>query len=186
MSPLHILLLSIGAAVVGYGLARLPGAWRYLSGAVPAALFVAFLGHVGAVAEGRVVSDTLVWVPSLGVELTVVLDGFSLLFALLITGIGTLVTLYATAYFAGAPPASGARFVFLILVFMTAMLGAVLSDNLIALYVFWEATSLTSFLLIGFEAAKPEAAKGQYLRTIFIVSTMGPSVRVALGARVEA
>ena len=162
MSPLHILLFSIAGTVVGYALARLPGPWRYLSAAVPAALFVAALGHLGPVSGGGVVSDSVAWVPSLGVELAVVLDGFSLMFALLITGIGTLVTLYATAYFAGSAPAAGARFVGLILAFMTAMLGAVLSDNLIVLYVFWEATSLTSFLLIGFEAAKGEARKAAW------------------------
>src|SRR5699024_3187587 len=81
------------------------------------------------------------------------------LFALLITGIGALVTLYAAAYFAAAPAKDRARFIFLILLFMASMLGTVLSDNLIVMYVFWEATSLTSFMLIGFEATKPEARR---------------------------
>lgn len=111
------------------------------------------------IADGQVVTQSIDWVPSLGVSLSMRMDGFSGLFALLITGIGTLVVIYATAYFSDGPPARRARFVCLILLFMTAMLGAVLSDNLIALFVFWEATSVISFLLVGFESTKPEARR---------------------------
>ncbi len=159
MSPVQVLLLALLGPVLGYGLALLPGAARYLSALVPAALLVAFAGHLEVVAGGQVVMGTMSWAPSLGVEMRLALDGFSLLFALLITGIGTLVTVYANAYFADAPKWGRARFVCLILVFMAAMLGTVLSDDLIAMFVFWEATSITSFLLIGFEAAKAEARR---------------------------
>ena len=98
------------------------------------------------------------WIPSLGVALAFRLDGFSLLFALLITGIGTLVVIYAGAI---SPDPTGeiGRFLALIMLFMTAMLGTVLSDDLIVMFVFWELTSLTSFLLIGFDGHKPEARK---------------------------
>lgn len=126
--------------------------------AVPAFLFVAFLlPMAGAPPEPLVQSFR--WVPSLGVSLPFRLDGFSRFFALLITGIGALVVLYAGAYFAGKPRERGASFIALILLFMSAMLGTVLSDSLIGLYVFWELTSLVSFLLIGFDAHKPEARK---------------------------
>lgn len=172
MSPLGILLFSIVGIFAGYSLARLPGAWRYLSALVPAALFIAFAAHLGPIAAGQRVTDALAWVPSLGVELRLVLDGFSLLFALLITGIGTLVTIYATAYFSGSTPGQRARFICLILVFMTAMLGTVLSDNLIAMFVFWEATSLASFLLIGFEATKAEARRAA-LQSLLITAGGG-------------
>ena len=111
------------------------------------------LGETGAI------SETLEWVPALGISLSLRLDGFALLFVLLITGIGTLVTIYAGAYFSHSSPAEAARFLTLILLFMTAMLGTVLSDNLVVMFVFWEATSLLSFMLIGFNSSRPEARK---------------------------
>lgn len=115
--------------------------------------------QVEAISAGEIITHSLEWVPSLGIELGFRLDGFSLLFALLITGIGALVTIYAISYFVETTTATRARFVFLIHLFMAAMLGTVLSDNLIAMFVFWEITSLTSFMLIGFEASKPEARR---------------------------
>ncbi|MFA4912292.1 MAG: hydrogen gas-evolving membrane-bound hydrogenase subunit E [Burkholderiaceae bacterium] len=172
MALLPILYLSFAGIVIGYCLARLPGKWTYLSALVPAGLFLAFLSHLGTTASGQVITDAVNWVPSLGVELSLRLDGFAMLFALLITGIGALVTLYATAYFAESPPTQRARFVTLIMVFMTAMLGTVLSDNLIVMFVFWEATSLTSFLLIGFEATKTEARRAA-LQSLFVTGGGG-------------
>ncbi|MDA8233509.1 MAG: Na+/H+ antiporter subunit A [Clostridia bacterium] len=91
---------------------------------------------------------TIEWIPSLGINFTLFVDGLSLLFALLITWIGTLVVLYS-AYYLDKKEALGNFYVYL-LMFMGAMLGVVLSDNLVVLYVFWELTSLSSFLLIGF------------------------------------
>lgn len=126
---------------------------------LPAGLFVLVL-NAGSTIEGTAdVTEAVRWVPSLGITLDLRLDGFSRLFALLITGIGTLVTIYAGAYFADKPPHKGASFLALILLFMSAMLGTVLSDSLIGLYVFWELTSLVSFLLIGFDSYKPAARK---------------------------
>ncbi|MHB8171371.1 MAG: Na+/H+ antiporter subunit A [Thermincolia bacterium] len=91
---------------------------------------------------------TVEWIPSLGVNFTIFVDGLSLLFALLITGIGSLVVLYSVFYL-DKKESLGNFYVYL-LMFMGAMLGIVLSDNLIVMYVFWELTSLSSFLLIGF------------------------------------
>lgn len=101
----------------------------------------------------------MAWAPSLGVDLSFRLDGFSYLFCLLITGIGALVVLYAGAYLTEKSPAERRRFLTLILLFMTAMLGAVITDDLIVLFVFWEATSVLSFLLIGFDAGSPSARR---------------------------
>ena len=84
----------------------------------------------------------MAWAPSLGVDLALRLDGFAFLFALLITGIGALVVVYAGAYLTEELRSVRARFFTLILLFMTAMLGAVLSDNLLVFYLFWEATSI--------------------------------------------
>ncbi len=119
--------------------------------ALPVGLFAGFLSLVRQVVGGEAVHELVSWAPSLGVTLDLWLGGFSLLFTLLITGIGSLVTVYASSYFADRPARTKSRFLLLIQLFMAAMLGTVLSDNLISLFLFWEWTSLMSFLLIGFE-----------------------------------
>ncbi|MCM2504340.1 DUF4040 domain-containing protein [Aureimonas altamirensis] len=126
---------------------------------VPFALFAWFATYLPGIGNGFEVVETIPWVPSLDVALTFRLDGFSLLFTLLVTGIGTLVVLYANAYFGDAPATRRASFIGLILLFMGAMLGTVWSDNLIGLYVFWELTSLFSYLIIGFDSSKKDARK---------------------------
>ena len=160
MSLISILLLSALGSVAAWRVGRhVSSGLKHVAALLPIALFACFIFHIEPVASGGVVTDTAAWVPSLGIDLAFRLDGFSLLFALLITGIGSLVTIYATSYFSEADARERARFVFLIHLFMTAMLGTVLSDNLIVMFVFWEATSLTSFMLIGFETAKTEARR---------------------------
>lgn len=173
MSLIWMLLFSALGSLVGWRLSSLGGvAGRLLPVLVPATLFVALLLQWPVITQGGIVAESLTWVPSLGVALDLRLDGFSYLFALLITGIGSLVTLYAGAYFADAPANYRARFVFLILIFMTAMIGTVLSDNLIVMFVFWEATSLTSFMLIGFDAQKVEARRAA-LQSLLITAGGG-------------
>ena len=116
---------------------------------LPAGLFAFFAGQAGRVtAEGAVLESTP-WVPSFGVDVTLYLDGLSLLFALLITGLGALVVVYAGGYLKGDRDLG--RFYLALLLFMSAMLGLVLSSNLIALFVFWELTSFSSYLLIGYK-----------------------------------
>ncbi len=97
----------------------------------------------------------LAWAPSLGLSLSFNLDALGLLFAVLITGIGALVVLYASRYLDGHPHAG--RFYASLFAFMGAMLGVALSDNVLALFVFWELTGFTSFLLIGFEHERADA-----------------------------
>src|SRR5690606_21946914 len=133
---------------------RTPGWFLAL---LPAGLFAAFVSLAPAIEAGFAVAERVAWAPSLGVDLSWRLDGFSLLFALLITGVGALVIVYAGAYMSEASVADRARFLTQLLLFMTAMLGAVLSDNLLVFYFFWEATSVVSFLLIGFHAESPHA-----------------------------
>ena len=99
----------------------------------------------------------LSWAPSLGLSLSFNLDGLGLLFALLITAIGTLVVLYASQYLEGHPQAG--RFYASLFAFMGAMLGVALSDNILTLFVFWELTGFTSFLLIGFEHERDDAGR---------------------------
>jgi multicomponent Na+:H+ antiporter subunit A len=124
---------------------------------LPLGLTGYFLGRAGALAAGEPVKTFHPWVPSLGVNLSFSLDGLSLLFALLISGIGALVVIYAGGYLEGNPQAG--RFHACILAFMASMLGVVLADNLLLLFVFWELTSVTSYLLIGFDHERDKARK---------------------------
>ncbi|MBE0464701.1 MAG: putative monovalent cation/H+ antiporter subunit A [Halomonadaceae bacterium] len=97
------------------------------------------------------------WVPSLGISLTFMLDGLSLLFGLLISVIGTFVLIYAGSYLKGHPDI--VRFHIALLAFMVSMLGLVLADGLVTLFIFWELTSVTSYLLIGFNHTDIQARK---------------------------
>jgi multicomponent Na+:H+ antiporter subunit A len=115
---------------------------------VAAALFAWFVSLAPAIANGEVLRLSWEWVPALGVSLSFLVDGLSLTFALLISGIGVIVLLYSNTYLAGH--VHFARFALFLTSFMLSMLGLVLADNLIAVFVFWELTTLTSYLLIGF------------------------------------
>ncbi|MFN3579995.1 MAG: monovalent cation/H+ antiporter subunit A [Pseudomonas sp.] len=127
--------------------------------ALPVALsFLIPLYLAPAVLDGQTLIRELAWAPSFGLSFALRLDALGLLFALLITGIGGLILLYARYYFEGK--AAAARFYTLILLFMAAMLGIVLSENLLVMLVFWELTSLVSFLLIGFTSDKSRARRG--------------------------
>lgn len=116
---------------------------------VPALVFLHFTGFIAPVSEGQTFVASVAWAPSYGVDFSIYIDGLSTLFALLISGIGTFIILYAGGYLKGHPQ-QGRFFSFLFL-FMGAMLGLVLGNNLISLFIFWELTSITSFLLIGFD-----------------------------------
>ncbi|MEM6490463.1 MAG: putative monovalent cation/H+ antiporter subunit A [Pseudomonadota bacterium] len=133
---------SAGSARSGNGLVGLAPA------AVSGALFLWFLSFLPAVADGQALRVEWAWAPALGVSLSFLIDGLSLTFSLLISGIGFLVFLYSNTYLAGH--AQFARFALFLFSFMLAMLGLVLADSLIALFVFWELTTITSYLLIGF------------------------------------
>lgn len=152
----------LGAALSFVILPRIGKSVGVVAALLPASLFVAFLSYVPVLANGEgvpTIMQSVQWVPSLGINFDVRLDGFSLLFVLMITGIGALVALYAGSYYSDKPAAERGRFLSYILLFMSAMLGTVLSDNLIAMFVFWEMTSLISFLLIGFNSTSVEARK---------------------------
>ena len=131
--------------------------------ALAAGLFAWFATFLPRIEAGEVVRLSWDWVPSLGVSMSFAIDGLSLTFALLISGIGALVLLYSKTYLAGH--AQFARFALFLTSFMLAMLGLVLADNLILLFVFWELTTITSYLLIGFghEGAKSRRSALQAL-----------------------
>lgn len=115
---------------------------------VPLILFIIFALRIPDISAGDTIASTLEWIPSLGINFSIYLDGLSLILALLITGMGSLVILYSIYYL--SPYDSLPHFYAYLLLFMGAMLGVVLSDNLLVLYVFWELTSISSFLLIAF------------------------------------
>jgi multicomponent Na+:H+ antiporter subunit A len=126
--------------------------WITLPGLLPVfvagSLFVWFAQMLPVITSGDTLRFVWAWVPSLGVNVSFYIDGLSLTFALLITGIGALVMLYSARYLAGHE--HQARFSLYLTSFMLAMIGLVTSDNLLALFVFWELTTITSYLLIGF------------------------------------
>ena len=115
----------------------------------PSILFAYFLRNLELIGGGDVVRVSYAWVDSLDMNLSFYLDGLSLLFALLITGIGALVLVYAAGYLKDHSQLG--RFYGFLLMFMASMLGVVLADNTLCLFLFWELTSISSFLLIGFE-----------------------------------
>jgi multicomponent Na+:H+ antiporter subunit A len=121
------------------------------------AAFLAALAIAPLVMAGAPPEWAASWVGGLGVDIAFRIDGLSLLFVLLITGIGALVLAYAAAY---APKvAKGRRLCILLFAFLVAMLGLVTADDLITLFVFWEATTIISYLLIGFDHENPSARR---------------------------
>ncbi|WP_311969463.1 monovalent cation/H+ antiporter subunit A [Pseudomonas baltica] len=113
------------------------------------------------IAHGGVIREEFAWLPSLGINLVLRLDGFAWLFSLLVLGIGTLVSIYARYYMSPQDPVP--RFFAFFLAFMGAMLGLVISGNLIQIVFFWELTSLFSFLLIGYWHHRSDARRGAYM-----------------------
>lgn len=123
---------------------------------LPFSIFIYLLSFLRSVKDGvHSVLFKSEWIPTLGINLDFKIDGLALLFGLLISGIGTLVFLYASSYLRGHPLLH--RFLCYLIVFMGAMLGVVTSDNLITLFIFWELTSISSFFLIGFNNEEEES-----------------------------
>jgi len=140
------------------GGARRRGLCAWSAALAPVAGLVLLLGHAEAVFNGQVLIQHRDWIPALGLNLAFRLDGLSFLFTFLVLGIGLLVILYARYYLSEKD--SNGRFYAQLLLFMGAMLGIVLAENLLLLMVFWELTSISSFLLIGFWNHDTNARKG--------------------------
>jgi multicomponent Na+:H+ antiporter subunit A len=143
----------------------------------PLGLLLLFGSFLEPVARGERVAVGVAWVPELGVQLSFLLDGLSLLFALLICGIGALVLIYTWGYL-GDHPHLG-RFCAFLLAFKASMLGLVLSDNLMALFIFWELTSISSYLLIGFDHER-EGARGAAQQALLITAGGGLALLAGL------
>ncbi len=170
MSLLAILLLPFAGSAVA---ALLPTNARNLeslwAGAVALAVAVPLGLLYPEIAAGAVVSERLEWLPALGLDIVVRIDGFAWMFAMLVSGMGLLVVVYARYYLSREDPA--ARFYSLLLGFMGAMLGVVVSGDLVQLVVFWELTSVFSFLLIGYWTHRKDARRGA--RMAFTVTATG-------------
>ena len=116
------------------------------------------LAQASAALSGEIPTVTLAWIPALGLDFSLWLDPLALLFAGLILGIGVLVIVYAQGYLGKAEPT--ARFLAFLMLFQGAMVGIALSSNVLLMLVFWEMTSLASFLLIGFWRERADARQG--------------------------
>ncbi len=133
------------------------------------AAFIGLLSHAPTVFAGGVVQTGVDWMPLLGLNFNLMLDGLGFFFALLILGIGLLIITYAR-YYLSRKDNMGEFFTYLLL-FQGAMVGIVLSDNILLLLIFWELTSLSSFLLIGYWKHLPEGRQGA--RMALAVTGMG-------------
>ena len=136
---------------------------------VPLILFGYFVSNIKNIYSGGTIYKKLAFVSNVGLDLNLHLDGLSLLFSLLITGIGTLVILYS-CYYMSITDEKLHKFYIFLLMFMAAMLGVVLSDNMLSMYMFWEMTSVSSFLLISYWHENDASRKGALKSLIITVS----------------
>lgn len=148
-------LAAVIAPVISHQAGRAAG---WILAIVPAGLFLALLTLLPDVAAGVPARFSISWVPALGLDLAFQVDGLALVFALLITGIGTFIFIYSGAYL-GNHRHRG-RFMAFLMLFTGSMLGLVLTDSMVALFGFWELTAVTSFLLIGFDHDRAAARRG--------------------------
>nr|MBA3893869.1 monovalent cation/H+ antiporter subunit A [Gemmatimonadales bacterium] len=157
---LAIVLLPFAGSLLPFLARRLgwgPTATTWIAAAGPLAGVALLAGYAPGVIAGGVVTARWPWVPALGLDLSLRLDGLSLLFALLVLGMGLLIVLYAR-YYMGEADLTG-RFFPLLLLFMGSMTGLVLGGNLLLLAVFWELTSVSSFLLIAYHTGSQVARR---------------------------
>lgn len=149
----------------------------WLLASAPLFSFFLLLQKVPLINSDATVQASISWLPSAGLNFSFYLDGLSLLFALLITGIGTLIIIYSGYYFQIEP--SAWRFLSYLFLFMAAMLGLVLADDILTLFILWEGTSITSFLLVAYKYNYPEARQGAF-KALFITGGGGIALLVGL------
>ncbi|MGQ0679160.1 MAG: hydrogen gas-evolving membrane-bound hydrogenase subunit E [Actinomycetota bacterium] len=171
MSIAAVLLVHVAVALV----APLAVRWLgrrvfYLCAVAPVITLIWAAGISGRVVAGERLIQRIDWVGPLGLGLDLRIDGFSMLMVVLIAGVGLAIFIYCRFYFSDRPDLG--RFAATLSAFAGSMLGVVLADNLIALYVFWELTSITSYLLIGFEDGKA-AARSAALQAILVTGAGG-------------
>ena len=153
-----ILLPFLGSVIAALMPANARNAESTLAGVIALACATQAALYFPDIAGGQVLRQEIAWLPSLGLNFTVRMDGFAWMFSMLVLGIGALVVLYARYYMSPQDPVP--RFFAFFLAFMGAMAGVVLSGNTIQLVFFWELTSLFSFLLIGYWHHRKDARRG--------------------------
>ncbi|MGC5333637.1 Na+/H+ antiporter subunit A [Micromonospora sp. DT62] len=159
------------AAVIAPGLIRIWGRkGLYLVALAPAATLVWALTRTGTVRSGNPVVETVTWVPQLGLEIALRMGTLAWLMVVLVGGVGALVLAYSARYFRSDDPGLG-RFAAVFVAFAGAMLGLVVSDDLLLLYVFWELTTVLSYLLIGSDPTK-RASRRAAMQAL-LVTTLG-------------
>ncbi len=173
----------------------------WLLALLPAAAFAFFAAQLPALSKGDALTWSLNWLPSLDVRFGFYLDGLSALFALLVTGIGAGILVYAGYYFRHEPGAEShesssaapgskpmaqsswfpveSRFFLFLILFMVAMLGLVLAADIITLFVFWEGTSITSFLLVAYKYKLESARRGAF-KALFVTGGGGIALMAGL------
>lgn len=149
-----------------------------LSSLVMAALFAWLMSMLPRLQDDGAISQTITWLPSAGISLSFYLDGLSLLFGLIISGIGALIFFYAGFYFDDA--AEHNRFIVWLAAFAGAMLAVVLSGNVLMMFIAWELTSITSFILIGFKGAEDAAAREGAFKALFVTGAGALALIVGL------
>ncbi|MFN8564913.1 MAG: proton-conducting transporter membrane subunit [Anaerolineae bacterium] len=167
--------LALMMAAARRSLPKAPQTW--VIGALVGGLFVWLLTFVPVVSESGPIIASIPWVPQLGLSLSLYLDGLSLLFSLVIVGIGAMIVIYAGYYFDDEADLN--RFYREMLAFMSAMLVLVLAGNLISLFIGWELTSVISFLLIGFKRESAEARRGA-LQALIVTGSGGLALLIGL------
>ncbi|HOQ48453.1 MAG TPA: proton-conducting transporter membrane subunit, partial [Candidatus Kapabacteria bacterium] len=143
---------------------------------LPLSLFIYYLQFIPNVLAGEKILTTFYWIPFLKINLNFLIDGLNLTFALIISGIGFVVYLYASAYLEKSEKI--VPFYIYISIFMASMLGVVTCDNTLALFVFWELTSISSFLLIGFNH---EQERSRYAALQSLLVTAGGGLALLAG-----
>lgn len=160
----NIVLWPFGAAVLALALGRALGRW---TGLLMVAAAVSSFGQAAWIVAAKAASPTLrfsvPWIPAMNINAAFLGDPFGLFFALLISGIGMLVGLYALGYMPNVAPTRLGQFFAALTAFMGSMLGVALADDLMLLFVFWEITSLTSYILIGFWYEEEYARQGAWI-----------------------
>ncbi|MEO8014816.1 MAG: monovalent cation/H+ antiporter subunit A, partial [Polaromonas sp.] len=148
----------LGALLPGLLIRAGKNACAIVTGSVTALALLMLGLNAPAVLRGEVIQTRIEWMPSLGLNVNFMLDGLGLLFAGMILGIGLLIILYARFYLSKSDPMG--QFYTYLMLFQGAMVGIVLSDNILLLLIFWELTSLSSYLLIGYWKHLPEGRQG--------------------------
>lgn len=155
--------------------ARAASGW--ILAVIPATITIHLIALLPKIKDGQTIRESLPWIPSLNIQFSFYLDGLGLLFALLVSGIGTLIVIYGSAYLEDSRHLG--RFYSFTMLFMGAMLGLVLADDLITLFVFWELTSISSYLLIGYKHDH-ESSRRAALQALLVTGAGGLALLAGL------